>query len=72
MKNTASKTIELATRNIGKGSMVSSAELCLSDARSQFGKGDYGCANSRALASLSYSVGRFHEDWRAAAGMLTE
>jgi len=71
MKTTAADTIALATRNADNGAaMQSSAQLCLSDARELFTKGDYGYANSRAIASLSYSVGMFHPDFKAASAAL--
>ena len=71
MKTTATQTIALATRNADNGAtMQSSAQLCLDDARSLFAKGDFGSANSRAIASLSYSVGILHQDWTTAKNLL--
>ena len=64
----ASQVIELAEKNIGKGAMVSSAELCLADARELLAKGEVGYAYIRACKSLQYSVGMFHADYVAAVG----
>jgi hypothetical protein len=52
-----SRIIQLAEANIGKGSMVDSAALCLDDARSLLARGDLEHARERALNSLAYSVG---------------
>jgi uncharacterized protein (UPF0332 family) len=51
------KIIELAEKHIGKGCMISSAELCLVDAKNLFSKGENEYASKRALKSLCYSVG---------------
>jgi len=68
---TAAATIAIATANVANGApMQSSAVLCLSDARSCLSRGDFGSANSRALASLSYSVGCLHPAWREAKALL--
>lgn len=69
-KNTAAATIEIAAAHVTEGPMASSAALCLSDARKLFAKGDWGYANSRALASLGYSVGCFHADFSRASKLL--
>lgn len=61
------KIIELAEKHIGKGCMISSAELCLVDAKNLFSKGENEYASKRALKSLCYSVGVFHEDYQLAA-----
>lgn len=59
--------IKLAEKHIGKGPMISSAELCLFDAKNLFSKGDFEFARKRALKSLCYSVGVFHPDYKLAA-----
>lgn len=61
------KIIELAEKHIGNGSMISSAELCLIDAKNLFRKGDFEFAEKRALKSLCYSVGVFNPDYQLAA-----
>lgn len=55
--------IELARKHIGKGSMVSSAQLCLDDAVRLASEGRQGYARERAIKSLQYSVGIFHQDY---------
>ena len=59
--------IGLAEKHLGTGSMISSSELCLHDAITCLadGRGDY--ARRRALKSLQYSVGLFHEDYKRAS-----
>ena len=70
---TAARTITLAADFAAiAGESRSSAELCLADARACFAKADYEHANSRALASLSYSVGCLHWAWREAVDALVE
>lgn len=58
------KIIILARKHIGKGKMVSSAELCLSDAIDLYDSGNFPHAKQRALKSLAYSVGVFHQDYK--------
>lgn len=64
----ASDAIALARKNLlaMNGGMVSSAELCLSDAIAAYDKGDYENAKTRAVKSLAYSVGILHRDYRRA------
>ena len=59
--------IILARRHLGKGEMESSARLCFSDALSLYETGDYANAKKRAIKSLAYSVGMFHEDYAKAS-----
>jgi hypothetical protein len=47
--------------------MISSAQLCLSDALSQYELGAYDRAKERAVKSLAYTVGCFHPDYVRAA-----
>lgn len=63
----AQQVIELANKHLGKGSMVSSAQLCLADAKNLMLQNEEGYAKGLALKSLAYSVGVFHEDHRAAS-----
>lgn len=44
-----------------------SARLCLADAVALYDKGDWQAARSRALRSLSYSIGVLHPDYQRAA-----
>lgn len=62
----ATKTIIAARKNLG-GDMESSARLCLADAIRLFDEGDLDAAQRRALKSLAYSVGVFHQDYIKAA-----
>lgn len=62
MNNAVATIIELASSHIGKGSMVSSAQLCLDDARALVERGNHHYAAKRAIKSLAYSVGGFHVD----------
>jgi len=59
--------IRLARKHLGSGAMESSARLCLSDAINLYEQGDYASAKTRALKSLCYSVGMFHEDYAKAS-----
>jgi hypothetical protein len=63
----AAQTIAVARKHLGKGSMVSSAQLNLQEAIAAFARGELPTAKDRALRSLQYSVGAFHEDYRAVA-----
>lgn len=56
-----SVAIGWAEQHIGKGGMVSSAQVCLDDARALAAKGDDAAALKRAGKSLGYSVGYYHE-----------
>ncbi|MDP6942731.1 MAG: hypothetical protein QF464_01165 [Myxococcota bacterium] len=46
-----------------------SAELCVSDARSCYDRGDMEHAYRRALTSMEHSVGIFHADYLEAKAM---
>lgn len=58
--------LALARKHLG-GSMESSARLCLEDAVKLSDAGNFDAAKTRALKSLSYSVGVFHADYKKAA-----
>ncbi len=60
------KILDLAHKHEGTGPMSSSAKEALVDAEMLFESYDYSLARSRALASLEYSVGIFHEDHKTA------
>lgn len=60
------KIIALARKHIGKGTMESSARVCLSDANHLFDRGLIDYAKKRALDSLKYSVGILHQDYKKA------
>lgn len=62
----AVKAIELAIKHVGQGPMASSARVCLSDAVSTLARGDWDYAKKRAIASVAYSVGMFHQDYSVA------
>ncbi len=64
----ATFAIELASKHVGSGSMVSSAQVCLADAQRLNDCGATKQAHARALKSLAYSIGIFHADYRLAAG----
>ena len=57
------KVIALARKHIGKGTMESSARVCLLDANHLFDRGLIDYAKKRALDSLKYSVGILHQDY---------
>jgi len=63
----ANQVLILARKHLGNGTMESSARLCLADAVRLFDDGDHDAAKSRALKSLQYSVGCFHEDFAKAS-----
>lgn len=65
------QVIRLARKHLG-GAMESSARLCLADAIGLFDAGDWDGAKDRAIASLAYSVGITHADYRAASAKLRE
>lgn len=58
--------INLAEAHVAEGAMASSARLALEDAKRLAERGEIGPAYSRALTSLSYSVGVFHADYQKA------
>lgn len=61
------EVIQLARKHVNNGSpMQSSAELCLKDAEALQYEGKCAAARNRAVKSLQYSVGIFHEDYRSA------
>jgi hypothetical protein len=73
MSSNTSKVIVLARKNVGNGAaMDSSARLCLEDAVRLQDLGNAGStsdlayARERAIKALGYSVGIFHEDYKAA------
>lgn len=51
---------------------LSSVELCLSDAENLFNKGDFNNSIKRALKSIQYSVGCFHNDYKLAIDILNK
>jgi hypothetical protein len=59
--------IILARKHLGKGTMESSARLCLSDAIELYDSGELEYAHHRALKSIAYSVGQFHPDYPKAS-----
>jgi len=61
------KIIIIARKHLGKGEMVSSAEVCLSDAINLYDSGELDVAKTRALKSIAYSVGVFHQDYKRAS-----
>lgn len=61
--------VALAEKHLGAGAMVSSARLCIDDARVLARRGDDIGATRRALRSLAYSVGILHADYRAVLEM---
>ena len=61
------RAIQIAEAHIGKGSMVSSAILCLDDAKHLYAEGREEYAHARALKSISYSVGIMHPAYKAAS-----
>ena len=61
------QTIDLAEKHIGSGTMVSSAILCLANAKALAIRGEEKYSHERALKSLCYSVGIFHADYQKAA-----
>lgn len=54
--------LALARKHLG-GEMERSARVCLADAIGLRNAGDHEAAEKRALDSLRYSVGAFHEDY---------
>lgn len=68
MNLTLDDVIALAEKHLGKGDMVSSAELALEDAKQLRDEGTMSldAAQRRALRSLAFSVGVFHPDYQRA------
>lgn len=59
--------IILARKHVGNGAvMESSARLCLADAVRLQDEGKLDIAKERAVRSLAYSVGVFHNDYKRA------
>jgi len=65
---TAEQVIELAATHVGNGSMASSAQLCLDDARACLANGSPEYARKRALSSLAYSLGMLSPVYKLANG----
>lgn len=76
----AQTAIDLATKWIGKGigTMVSSAQLCLDDAKERLARGVeskqpthvyFEAVVNHAKRSLAYSVGILHPDYQSVARM---
>ena len=63
----AYEALRLAQLNAHKGSLASSAAMCVADALACFNAGDYAHAIVRARESLRYSVGVFHPDYAKVA-----
>ena len=61
--DTAKAAIEIAAEHAHKGSMSSSAQVSLSDAREMFEAGRYDAALRRSMHSVEYSVGRWSPAW---------
>lgn len=62
------EVIALARKHASNGAaMQSSAQLCLTDAVALFDAGNLDAAKARAVKSLGYSVGVFHEDHKRAS-----
>ena len=70
MNMNTNETIRLARKHIiTRGdsiAMLSSAELCLSDAITLHDNGELDRAKARAIDSLAYSVGILHADYARA------
>ena len=67
MSTTVAKAIQLARKHVGNGAVMdSSARVCLADAVALFDAGKLADARQRAVDSLRFSVGEFHEDFIAA------
>lgn len=62
--------IALADLHLGKGSMQSSALLCVQNAAQMTVIGMHRSAAQNALRSLTYSVGIFHPDHTAAKAIV--
>jgi hypothetical protein len=66
----ASEALRLARAHVAdKPENESSARLCLADAVALADAGEDLSATIRAVASLSYSVGLFHADYKRAAAI---
>lgn len=68
---TTKQVIFLASKHVADSKVhESSACVCLADAINLYDDGDYQFARSRAVRSLEYSVGLFHNDYLEAIGLL--
>jgi hypothetical protein len=68
MQMETSQVIGLAQKHVRNGALMqSSAQLCLDDAVLLRNNGHLEDAKRRALKSLAYSVGVFHEDYGRAS-----
>jgi hypothetical protein len=67
MNMEASQIIALARKHAGTSPAFASARICLGDAVLLREQGKLEAAKRRALKSLAYSVGVFHEDYQRAA-----
>jgi hypothetical protein len=65
---TTDQVLILARKHIGKGSMESSARLCLDDAMRLVEDGKLDLAKDRAIKSLAYSIGLGAPDYMRACG----
>jgi hypothetical protein len=63
---TTDKVMQMARKHLGKGQMESSARVALHDAVNLRERGLLDYAKRRALASLAYSVGVLHSDYKKA------
>ena len=66
------KTIILARKHLGSGSMESSARHCLAEAVRLNDNNDTESARKWALKSIAYSVGVFHPDYVRADFNMTD
>jgi hypothetical protein len=62
--NKAVEAVKVARRNLGKGTMVSSAQLNYNDAVELLYAGKDAESVAKSLRSLSFSVGVFHADYK--------
>jgi hypothetical protein len=62
---TTDQVLALARKHIG-GAMESSARLCMADAIALHDAGNIPAALRRAVDSLRFSVGVFHQDFKRA------
>lgn len=68
MQLTTLEVLALAEQNLAANlGHVSSARVCYHDAQHLYAIGDDDAARTRALRSLSYSVGVFHSDYEKAS-----
>lgn len=65
---TLQEILQLAKKHINEGTMVSSAQLCLADARELQKNGQFSEARQKALKALRYLVGILHPDYALALG----